>query len=309
MTDEIECYEKAGKILKKVRSDANAMIKNGLPILDLVEFVEGEILKTGAGIAFPCNVSVNEIAAHYTSPAHDTNKLVTGDLVKLDIGVEVEGYIADSAVTIMVPGDNIEELYTEEELELRQNIIDASAAGLEAAISTVRAGVKVCDIGEAVNEAISSYGMNPILNLTGHSLEHWNLHAEISVPNYNNNDPTILEEGQAVAIEPFATPGDGIVNDCPEAYIFSFLRDRPFRLKSTQRMLKHIEKNYNALPFSGRWLTQDFNEHRVNVALQQLGEAMAIYSYAALKERTGALVSQKEHTLIVESDGCQITTL
>ena len=209
----------------------------------------------------------------------------------------------------MVPGDNIEELYTEEELELRQNIIDASAAGLEAAISTVRAGVKVCDIGEAVNEAISSYGMNPILNLTGHSLEHWNLHAGISVPNYNNNDPTILEEGQAVAIEPFATPGDGIVNDCPEAYIFSFLRDRPFRLKSTQRMLKHIEKNYNALPFSGRWLTQDFNEHRVNVALQQLGEAMAIYPYAALKERTGALVSQKEHTLIVESDGCQITTL
>ena len=201
MTDEIECYEKAGKILKKVRSDASAMIKNGLPILDLVEFVEGEILKTGAGIAFPCNVSVNEIAAHYTSPAHDTNKLVTGDLVKLDIGVEVEGYIADS---------------------------------LEAAISTVRAGVKVCDIGEAVNEAISSYGMNPILNLTGHSLEHWNLHAGISVPNYNNNDPTILEEGQAVAIEPFATPGDGIVNDCPEAYIFSFLRDRPFRLKSTQ---------------------------------------------------------------------------
>ena len=103
MTDEIECYEKAGMILKKVRSDASAMIKNGLPILDLVEFVEGEILKTGAGIAFPCNVSVNEIAAHYTSPAHDTNKLVTGDLVKLDIGVEVEGYIADSAVTIMVP--------------------------------------------------------------------------------------------------------------------------------------------------------------------------------------------------------------
>ena len=235
--------------------------------------------------------------------------MVTGDLVKLDLGAEVNGYIADSAVTIMVPGDNLEELFDEETLELNQRIIDASAAGLEAAISTVRAGVKVCDVGRAVEEAIAEYNLNPVRNLTGHSLEHWNLHAGISVPNYDNNDPTILEEGQAVAIEPFATNGEGIVNDCPYAYIFSFLQSKPFRMKNTQRMLQHIEKNYRYLPFSGRWLTENFNEHRVNSGLKQLGDAMAIYPYAALKERTGAWVSQKEHTLIVESDGCKITTL
>ena len=254
MVDEIKSYEEAGKIVSKVRSDASKMIQNGLPILDLVEFVESEILKSGAGIAFPCNVSINEI-------------------------------------------------------ELNQRIIDASAAGLEAAISTVRAGVKVCDVGRAVEEAIAEYNLNPVRNLSGHSLEHWNLHAGISVPNYDNNDPTILEEGQAVAIEPFATNGEGIVNDCPYAYIFSFLQSKPFRMKNTQRMLQHIEKNYRYLPFSGRWLTENFNEHRVNSGLKQLGDAMAIYPYAALKERTGAWVSQKEHTLIVESDGCNITTL
>ena len=290
MVDEIKSYEEAGKIVSKVRSDASKMIQNGLPILDLVEFVESEILKSGAGIAFPCNVSINEITAHYTSPAGDTNKMVTGDLVKLDLGAEVNGYIADSAVTIMVPGDNLEELFDEDTLELNQRIIDASAAGLEAAISTVRAGVKVCEVGRAVEEAIAEYGLNPVRNLTGHSLEHWNLHAGISVPNYDNNDPTILEEGQAVAIEPFATNGEGM-------------------MKNTQRMLQHIEKNYRYLPFSGRWLTENFNEHRVNSGLKQLGDAMAIYPYAALKERTGAWVSQKEHTLIVESDGCNITTL
>ena len=158
-------------------------------------------------------------------------------------------------------------------------------------------------------EAIAEYNLNPIRNLAGHSLEHWKLHAGISVPNYDNNDPTILEEGQAVAIEPFATNGEGIVNDCPYAYIFSFLQSKPFRMKNTQRMLQHIEKNYRYLPFSGRWLTENFNEHRVNSGLKQLGDAMAIYPYTALKERTGAWVSQKEHTLIVESDGCNITTL
>ncbi len=309
MVDEIESYEKAGKILSDIRKEAVKMIENGLPIIDLVEFVEGETLKTGAGIAFPCNVSINEIAAHYTSPLGDTNKLVTGDLVKLDMGVEVNGYIADSAVTIMVPGDNLEELFDEDTLEKHQRIIDASAAGLEAAISTVRAGVKVCEIGAAVEEAISSYGLNPIRNLTGHSLEHWDLHAGISVPNYDNNDPTILEEGQAVAIEPFATDGEGFVSDTTGTYIYSFLRDRPFRLKSTQRILKYIEKNHTYLPFSGRWIAKEFDEHKANRALKQLGDAMAVYPYAALKERRGGMVSQKEHTLIVEQDGCNITTL
>lgn len=310
MIDEIKSYEEAGKIVSKVRSDASNLIKNGLAIIDLVEFVESEILKTGAGIAFPCNVSVNEITAHYTSPAGDKNKLVTGDLVKLDLGAEINGYIADSAVTIMVPGDNIEELFDEDTLELNQKIIDASQAGLDAAISKVKAGVTVGEIGAVINEAISEYNLNPVKNLTGHSLEQYNLHAGISIPNYNNNDPTVLEEGQALAIEPFATNGEGWVNDCPNStYIYSFMKKRPFRMKHTQRVLNHIEKNYKYLPFSGRWLTQEFNEHRVNTSLKQLSDAMAIYPYSALKERSGAWVSQKEHTIIVESDGCQITTL
>ncbi len=310
MVDEIKSYEEAGKIVSKVRSDASKLIKNGLPILELVEFVESEILKSGAGIAFPCNVSVNEITAHYTSPAGDTNKLVTGDLVKLDLGAEVNGYIADSAVTIMVPGDNLEELFDEETLELNQKIIDASEAGLDAALSTVRAGVTVGEVGRAIGEAIAEYELNPVRNLTGHSLEQWNLHAGLSIPNYDNNDPTVLEEGQALAIEPFATNGEGWINDVPNAhYIYSFMKKRPFRMKQTQRVLNHIEKNYKNLPFSGRWLTQEFNEHRLNSSLKQLGDAMAIYPYAALKERSGAWVSQKEHTVLVESDGSQITTL
>ena len=309
MVDEIKSYEEAGKIVSKVRSDASKMIKNGLPILELVEFVESEILKSGAGIAFPCNVSINEITAHYTSPAGDTNKMVTGDLVKLDLGAEVNGYIADSAVTIMVPGENLEEVFDEETLELNQRIIDASAAGLEAAISTVRAGVKVCDVGRAVEEAIAEYNLNPVRNLTGHSLEHWNLHAGISVPNYDNNDPTILEEGQAVAIEPFATNGAGYVNDAPGHYIYSYMANKPFRMKSTQKVLNHIQHHNQYLPFSGRWITEKFGERKGSIALKQLADAMAIYPYAPLREKKDCFVSQKEHTVIVEKEGCTVTTL
>ncbi len=280
----IDSYIKAGKIVSEVRESASKMIKEGTLVLDLVEYVESEILKRGAGIAFPCNVSINEIAAHYTSPYEDETKIEAGDMVKLDLGAHIDGFIADSAITVMADGKNLEEKIGSDRLNLNEEIIEASAAGLDAAISTVKAGVEVWKIGQAVNEAINEYKINPISNLTGHSLEQYNLHAGISIPNINNHDSTVLEEGQAIAIEPFATDGVGFVNDAPGAYIFSFLADKPFRMKTTQQTLNYIESNYPYLPFSGRWLTEEFKPSRVQRSLKQLGDAMAIYPYSSLKE-------------------------
>ena len=304
----IESYIESGKIVSKIRSEASKMITDGTLVIDLVEYVESEILKSGAEIAFPCNVSLNEIAAHYTSPAGDETVIRAGDMVKLDLGAMVDGYIADSAVTI-IAGGNMDENYTQDEINLHEEIVEASAAGLEAAISTVRAGVSVSKIGASVHEAISEYNLNPIFNLTGHSLEQNNLHAGISIPNYDNHDGFILDEGQAIAIEPFATNGEGYVNDAPGHYIFSYMANKPFRMKSTQRVLKYIQKNNPYVPFSGRWITNEFGERRGNTALKQLSEAMAIYPYAPLREKKGCFVSQKEHTVIVEKEGCAVTTI
>ena len=304
----IESYLKAGKIVSDIRSEASKMITDGALVIDLVNYVESEILKTGAEIAFPCNVSINEIAAHYTSPAEDKTQFKAGDMVKLDLGAMVDGCIADSAVTIIACG-NIDENYTQDEINLHDEIVEASAAGLEAAIATARAGVEVSKIGAAVHEAIAEYNLNPIFNLTGHSLEQNNLHAGISIPNYDNHDNYVLEEGQAVAIEPFATNGEGIVNDAPGHYIFSYMANKPFRMKTTQRVLKYIQHNHAYVPFSGRWITDEFGNRKGSIALKQLSEAMAIYPYAPLREKKDCFVSQKEHTVIIEKEGCTVTTI
>jgi methionyl aminopeptidase len=284
------------------------MIKEGTLVIDLVEYVESEILKSGAQIAFPCNVSLNEVAAHYTSPVNDKTVIRAGDMVKLDLGSMVDGYIADTAVTIIADG-NIDENYTQDEINLHEEIVEASQAGLEAAIATARAGVKVSKIGEAVHEAISEYKLNPIFNLTGHSLEQNNLHAGISIPNYDNNDHYVLEEGQAIAIEPFATNGEGIVNDAPGHYIFAYMANKPFRMRSTQRVLKYIQRNHRYVPFSGRWITNEFGDRKGAIALKQLSDAMAIYPYSPLREKQDCFVSQKEHTVIIEKEGCTVTTI
>jgi len=304
----IESYEKAGKIVSKVRQDAIKLIKDDLLIIDLVEFVENEILKAGAGIAFPCNVSVNEITAHYTSPANDETKIKTGDLVKLDLGAHIDGYIADSAITIMAPGKDLEEKYDSDIINKNKELIESSDAGLEAAINTIKPGVEIGKIGKAVEEAIKANGFSPISNLTGHSLEQWNLHSGLSIPNFDDKSTVELKEGDVVAIEPFATDGVGWVTDTPNTYIFRFLKDKPFRMNHTQKVLREIKAEYSPLPFSVRWLTKDFNENRLNAAMRQLSEAMAIYPYSALKEKTNSWVSQSEHTVIVEGDGCTITT-
>ena len=304
----IESYIESGKLASKIRDEASKMIKDQTFVIDLVEYVESEILKAGAEIAFPCNVSINEVAAHYTSPAEDKTMIHAGDMVKLDLGTMINGYIADTAITVIADG-NIDENYTQDEINLHEEIVEASAAGLEAAIATVRAGIEVSKIGAAVHEAISEYKLNPIFNLCGHSLEQNNLHAGISVPNYNNNANQVLDEGQAVAIEPFATNGNGYVNDAPGQYIFSYMTNKPFRLKNTQRVLKYIQQNHKFVPFSGRWITNEFGERKGAIALKQLSEAMAIYPYAPLREKKDCFVSQKEHTLIVEKEGCIVTTI
>ena len=304
----MESYIQAGKLASKIRSEASKMITDGALVLDLVTYVENEILKNGAEIAFPCNVSINEYAAHYTSPAGDETRFKAGDMVKLDLGAMIDGYIADTAITVLASG-NMDEYYTQDQINLHEEIIEASAAGLEAAIATVRAGVEISKIGAAVHEAISEYNLNPIFNLMGHSLEQNNLHAGISIPNYDNNDNFKLDEGQAVAIEPFATNGEGIVNDAPGHYIFSYLANKPFRMKSTQKVLKYIQHNNRYVPFSGRWITDEFGERKGQIALKQLSEAMAIYPYAPLREKQNCFVSQKEHTIIVEKEGCTVTTI
>ena len=304
----IDSYEKAGKIVSKIVSEASKLIKNDLAIVDLVEFVESEIIQNGAGIAFPCNVSINEIAAHYTSPANDKNKIATGDLVKLDLGAHIDGYIADSAITIMAPGDNLEEKFDEDTLAKNQKLIDASDAALEAAINTVKEGVEIGKIGVAVEKAVDKYGFKPIANLTGHSLEQWDLHSGLSIPSVNDKNTTKLKEGDVIAIEPFVTDGSGWVTDTPNCYIYRFLKDKPFRVAHTKKLFNEIKKEYSSLHFSQRWLAKEFNPNRLNSSLRQLSQAMAIYPYPVLKEKTNCWVSQKEHTVIVEGDSCTIIT-
>ncbi|HEX7467995.1 MAG TPA: type II methionyl aminopeptidase [Methanobacterium sp.] len=307
----IEMYNKSGKIVSKTRSLAVDYVKADMKILDLVEYVEGNIIEMGGKPAFPCNVSINEVTAHYTSPPGDESIIKEGDLVKIDLGAHVDGYIADSAVSVFIEGNKDSDIENNKEQidqDFNLKMIETANEALEAAISTIRDGVEIGKVGQAIEEAINNRNLKSVSNLTGHSMDRWILHSGVSVPNIKEDNKHKVQEGDVLAIEPFVTDGVGRVGDMNDVFIFRFLRERPMRMVQARKLLNIIATNYRNLPFSQRWLTEHINSKQLNMAMRQLLASRAIYPYHVLKEKSDARVAQAEHTIIVESDGCKIIT-
>ena len=286
---ELEKYRKAGDILARIREEASSMIDVGVSILEVANFVEEKTRELGGEPAFPCNISRDRVAAHDT-PRPQDESVFGEEMVKLDIGVHVDGYIADSAVTVDLGG--------------HPDLVEASRAGLSAAIELVEPGVSTATLGAAIEEAIRGYGYNSVANLTGHGLGRYQAHGEPSVPNRSIEKGVILSQGDVIAIEPFATDGIGRISEAREAEIFSFVAKRPVRAPPARALLKLVQENYSTLPFARRWLSGE----RIDYALNQLLRAGVLHRYPLLWEAEGTLVSQAEHTVIVMENGCEVTT-
>jgi methionyl aminopeptidase len=291
-----EKYVKAGEIAAQVMRRALGKVRKGRKLLELAVFVESEIERLGGKPAFPVNISVNEIAAHYSPTAWDETTFAEGDLVKLDIGVHVDGYIADIAKSTVVGG-------------ARSGLISASEEALQRAIEIIKPGVKTSEIGAVVEETIRGHGFKPVENLTGHKLSRYSLHGGITVPNVKTRHGDVLREGDVFAIEPFATSGAGRVVDENEAIIFRYLKDRPLRLRESRIILAYVKENFGALPFAERWIAHLAPRHRLSLALRELAYSGAIYAYKILREKNRAPVAQAEHTVMVTKEGCEVTTL
>ncbi|MDY0385844.1 MAG: type II methionyl aminopeptidase [Methanolobus sp.] len=286
----IDKYIKAGKILSQVRTEAKERIKVGVSLLEIAEFVESRPMELGAdGSAFPCNISRNDEAAHATPIAGDES-VFGEDVIKLDLGVHVDGYIADSAITIDLSGK-----YGE--------LVKASEEGLKAAIDIVKNGADTADIAAAIEDAILAHDLKPVGNLTGHGLAQYTPHASPSIPNRRVSKGVILHTGDSIAIEPFVTDGAGKVVDGSLTEIYQVVHKKPVRLPAARSLLKELEQ-YRTLPFAKRWLKTP----QLDFAMMQLEKAGIVHSYPVLKEVAGGMVAQTEHTLIVTDNGCEVTT-
>jgi methionyl aminopeptidase len=285
--------KKAGLIHREVKAYARTIVKKGVPLLEIAEKIEAKLAQLGAKTAFPVNLSINDIAAHYT-PSHDDKTLASG-LLKVDIGISVNGAIADSAFSVDLEDDDD-----------NKRLIAASREALEAAMKTAKFGVTLGTVGRAIQNAIQKHGFSPIKNLCGHQVDRYIVHAGQTVPNYDNgSNQTMVESGYA--IEPFVTTGSGVIHEGAPSGIYRLDARRPIRDPLAREILSYIDVEYKSMPWASRWIVKKFGT-RALVSLSLLEKAGIVYQYAQLVEQSRSPVAQSENTLLITKEGTYITT-
>ena len=242
----MEDYLKSGEICKKAREYGISLLKEGAKFLDIAEKIEEKIRELGGEPAFPVDVGVNHLAAHDSPRFNDERVLKKCDVVKLDLGVHINGAITDTAVTVEIETGNYKKL------------IESAEEALRKALEIAKPGVEVRKIGEVIKKTIESYGFIPIVNLSGHRMEKYEVHASPSIPNFDNGDDTKLKEGEVFAIEPFATNGAGRVIEGKSSGVYGLINPKNTRDRNARNVLQYIIEKYQTLPFSERWLIKEF---------------------------------------------------
>lgn len=290
---EIQKTKQAGEIAKQVREYAKTIIKKDVPLLEIANKIEEKIIELGGELAFPCSLGIDEVAAHST-PTHDDETLASG-LLKIDFGVHIDGFIADTAFSLDL-----------ESSEQNKKIIETSEKALANAIEAIKQNKSLGEIGQTIQETAEAQDLATIRNLSGHSIEEANIHAGITIPNYNNNNQTTLEDG-TYAIEPFITTGQGIVQDGKESGIYEIVQPKNVRDSNAREVLTYIIDEYGSLPFCSRWLVKKFGT-RALLSLRLIEQTGSLHQFPQLIEKSKAPVAQSEHTLIIQDGKVEVTT-
>jgi len=284
---------KAGKIAQELRRYAKEIVVKDKSLYEIAILIDDKIHSLGAKPAFPVNLSINEVAAHYT-PSYGDSSVAHG-LIKVDIGISVDGYIADTAFSVDL--ENSAE---------NKKLIESAEAAVNVSVSEFDIGKKLTDIGKKISDEIAKNGFTSISNLSGHSIERFVVHAGWTVPNYDSGQTDILEEG-LYATEPFATNGHGRVRDGGKSGILRIDSDSNIRDRFAREVLAWIADEYKSLPFASRWIYKKFGT-RGMLALRQLEQAGILYQYPQLIEVSGGKVAQAEHTVLLLEDGTKFVT-
>jgi len=295
---QINDYINAGKIASEVRENARKKYHVGATLFEICESIEKEIEQKGGKCAFPVNTSLNEIAAHYTAEPNDNKVVKDTDLLKIDLGVQINGYIADTAVTVCYDPKY-------------DYLVQAAESALREAISIIRVGTKSSDVGKIIEITVKQMGGTPIANLSGHSLEQYTIHAGKSVPNIWSIGSFLFQSTEAYACEPFVTTPEGLgfVREGKVRNIFSLATRKKTKDDAANKLLDFIWQKFNMLPFALRWLIPEYDEKTARKLLDTLIQNKTVRSYPILVDANNQQVAQAEHTFIPQEKGVTVTTI
>jgi methionyl aminopeptidase len=292
-----EEYFRSGKVVREVRQWVRDSVRPGMALLEISRLVEREIEARGGKPAFPCGLGLNHVTAHYAPQEDDASVFGEDDLLKVDFGVHIDGYITDTAVTMTFNPEH-------------QLLLEATERALEAAIETVKRDTRVGEVGRAIFQEARRLGFRTIENLSGHTLERYVVHAGKSIPNlFMPNQPS-LRNSEVFAIEPFLTLGDasGYVVDSPQKTIFSLIARRRVGERELDEFMDTVWDERKTLPFTPRWYLGRYSRQRLDEMLGALVKRKVVRAYPTLVEASGRPVAQFEHTMALDGGSLTILT-
>jgi len=307
----------ASEVHRQVRRYAQSFIEPGIRLTEMCEKIEDTnrrlVEENGlqAGIGFPTGCSVNHIAAHFTPNPGDSDVVLKyGDVVSVDFGTQIAGRIIDCAWTVSFDPQF-------------DPLVEAVRAATETGLKEAGVDVRLCDVGEAIQETMESheveidgkaYPVKCVRNLCGHSIEAYRIHGDKSVPIVRGSgNSQKMEENEIYAIETFGTTGRGHVVedlDCSH-YMKSFHAPHvPLRMPRAKKLLAHVNKTFGTLAFCRRWLERDDGgsaavngasgkQEKYLGALKNLCDAGIVDAIPPLVDVKGSYVAQLEHTIIL----------
>lgn len=296
-------FRTAAEAHRQTRQYMQNYIKPGMSMIHIAETLEGIsrklIAEDGlkAGLAFPTGLSLNHCAAHYTPNNGDKTVLEYDDVMKVDFGTHINGRIIDCAFTLT---------FNPRYDELLKAVKDATNTG----IRTAGIDVRLCDVGEAIQEVMESYEVEldgktyqvkSIRNLNGHSIGPYRIHAGKTVPIVKGGEQIKMEENEFYAIETFGSTGKGYVHDDMECshYMKNFeLGHVPLRVSRSKHILNVINQNFDTLAFCRRWIDR-LGETKYLIALKNLCDVGIIDPYPPLCDTKGCYTAQYEHTVLL----------
>ncbi|KAJ3497501.1 hypothetical protein NLG97_g1857 [Lecanicillium saksenae] len=304
-------YRKSAEVHRQVRRWVQETVKPGHTLTEIAVGIEDGVrallgnqgLEPGAslrsGLGFPTGLSLNNCVAHYTpNPGRKDTVLQYDDVMKVDFGVQINGWIVDSAFTMAFN-------------PTYDNLLAAVKDATNSGIQTAGIDVRICDVSAAIQETMESYEVEirgkvypvkPVRNLCGHDIKHYHIHGQKTIPFVKHSDETKMEEGEVFAIETFGSTGRGYTREEDGIYGYGLNDDAPSRvnlpLNSANKVFKTVKENFGTLVFARRYLDR-LGVDRYVAGLNCLVANGILEAYAPLVDIAGSYSAQFEHTILL----------
>lgn len=293
----LDKYKKAGEVARNILQRLKEMAKPGVRAVELCETAEQMIAEAGMKPAFPLNISINHHCAHYAPYYEDPLVLKEEDVVKIDVGVQYDGFIADTALTVAFD-------------DVHNDLIKASREATETVVKVIRVGGYTGKLGDLIENIIEGYGFTTVKELSGHLLLPYRVHGPKIIPNVSGRKGNLILQDEAYAIETFATTGAGESKpDRNKLYIVRLAEGKfPLRTNAAKEVRKLLDKEYHRMPVAVRWIYKALGTAKAKMGIRELINVGALYQYHVLSDTPGSYVSQHEHTVYMTPEGPIKTT-